>query len=113
MPDAQGTRCKSCGAPIFFAKTTKSPSVPFDAAPQHIYGQDEQGVMQHLGKGHVCHFATCPSREQHRKPPETRSKPPETRSKPANVSTVDRAKPASPGRHPAALEADSIFPPKD
>lgn len=95
MPDATGTFCKSCNAKIFFAKTTKNASVPFDAAVQHVYVMDEHGVMQHLGKGHICHFATCPSREQHRKP--------------ANVSAVDREKPAASPRAAEPAQGGTLY----
>lgn len=75
MPQAEGTKCRSCGTPIFYAKTEKGKDCPYDAKPRdedlaakvYVYAQDDKGVMRRQTHGHQSHWATCPSREQHRK----------------------------------------------
>jgi hypothetical protein len=74
--------CRSCGAPILWARTLKNRLMPIDAEP------DPKGalVMQ-AGSGraivrqlteldaperlrYTSHFATCPNAKQHRKEPD-------------------------------------------
>lgn len=89
-----GASCKSCHAPIVWAKTeakaatdTKGPkpsrAMPLDADPDTgqpaVPGNGNLVVIGHdagtpvvryvpTGRGmHVSHFATCPERDQHRK----------------------------------------------
>lgn len=82
------TQCRSCGAPIEWAKTAAGKPIPLDPplAPDNplkaranvrIAGRltDGTAVIVVVGHGegtHVTHFATCPNAGTHRKlPPRT------------------------------------------
>ena len=71
--------CKSCGAPIIWAKTPKGKRLPLDPEPVdngNVILTTEGAVVlgvavnepeyAHLDK-YVSHFATCPSASSHRK----------------------------------------------
>ena len=73
--NATPARCRSCGAPIFFALSTKGRRVPIDY--QEVPGGnlcvacDGEGLPRAVvvagGRGsYVSHFATCPDAAQHR-----------------------------------------------
>lgn len=73
------SKCKSCGAPILWAKTSKGKRTPIDAEPVRIAvltedpetGKEiiEDGlvVIAEGAVGHTSHWATCPTAEQHRR----------------------------------------------
>ena len=52
-PNARDAKCKSCGAPIAWVKTTAGKNMPVDTSAEH-YGES--------------HFAHCPNADAHRKP---------------------------------------------
>ena len=72
--------CRSCGAPMFFARTPKGKMIPLDRDP-HPDGNiqfTEKGVVflsrEAVQAGrllhstrYLSHFATCPNSKQHRK----------------------------------------------
>lgn len=65
-------RCRSCGAPILWARTTKSKSIPLDADPCEdgnltlIEGVAHYGAL--AGQRHYkSHYATCPDAARWRK----------------------------------------------
>jgi len=78
------SRCRSCSAPIFFAKTRTGKNVPIDWTPRvdgnlpvicvdglaWILDKDEpdQANADHF----VSHFATCPQAKKWRKPKQDR-----------------------------------------
>lgn len=73
-------KCKSCGAPVFWAHTSNGTVIPLDAdtmgrpldSPEGnlqilggevvVVGQLERGVSRH-----ISHFSTCPNAAQHRR----------------------------------------------
>lgn len=77
MTTATTTKCKSCGAPIRWAKTPSGSSVPLDAEPvaSGNVALRSDGIAIYLKAGEprpagatfVSHFATCPDAKQHRK----------------------------------------------
>jgi hypothetical protein len=76
--------CRSCGAPIVWAKTPRGKAMPLDATPAAdgniVLEEDNAGAIAHVrtaafggvGVFHKSHFATCPNANQHRKPKESR-----------------------------------------
>lgn len=64
--------CRSCGAPIVWAKTAAGKAMPLDAAsvlvmvPRAPTGTADEVVVDAV-RGHLSHFATCPHAAQHRK----------------------------------------------
>ena len=70
--------CRSCGAPIVWAKTSRGLSMPLDAAPVvdgNVAIRDGVAVVVDPGGlfderpgevRYVAHFATCPQAAQHR-----------------------------------------------
>lgn len=64
------TKCKSCGANIFWAKTEKGKNMPIDAQ-KSLCGNiqiGEDGVAVVTGAGpYTSHFQTCPQKKQWRK----------------------------------------------
>jgi len=69
------TRCRSCGAPILWAKTAKGKAIPLDPEPSQVGnieldGQTARYVspdMNALGRRYVSHFSTCPAASEHRR----------------------------------------------
>jgi hypothetical protein len=65
------TTCSSCGALIFWARTTRGNRIPIDANPVANGNLRLDGVEAHvvpIGQGtHVSHFANCPNAGKHRK----------------------------------------------
>lgn len=75
---AKQSKCRSCDAPIIWAKTTQDKNIPLDAEPSgagnitlvpggraHVHSRDElfpQGETLY-----VSHFVTCPNANEHRK----------------------------------------------
>lgn len=57
--------CKTCKAPILWAKTENGKAVPLDAEP--IKRFIEEGEVVKLVDTYVTHFATCPQADQHRR----------------------------------------------
>lgn len=75
--DAQPTRCRSCGAAIYFVQQPSGKLMPIDVlvpggqvprrgGPAIDDRGIEWGVPAGEGRG-VSHFATCPSAAQHRR----------------------------------------------
>jgi hypothetical protein len=65
-------RCRSCGAPIIWAKTARGSPIPLDASPgpQPNLAPNADGAMVVVPPGsgqHTSHFATCPNAAAHRK----------------------------------------------
>jgi len=74
------TDCKSCGAPIRWAKTIKGRPIPLDPDPSprgNIVLSDEGTALVYNSPGaiaprytddphYLSHFATCPNAESHR-----------------------------------------------
>ena len=75
------TKCKSCGAPIFWAKTIKGMPMPIDGEPSprgNIVISEEGVALVYRDPSAVApryadeprylsHFATCPNADDHRK----------------------------------------------
>lgn len=68
--------CRSCGAEIFWAKTTSGRNIPLDAdkvgpliVPDGNLEFVESGAVMVVGAGGKMrsHFATCPNANQHRR----------------------------------------------
>ena len=68
------SKCRSCGADIVWAKTTKGKAIPLDPAPVeggNIYlSADDVALVTTPGERplHVSHFTTCPQAAEHRRP---------------------------------------------
>lgn len=65
-------RCKSCEAPIEFARTAKGSRIPLDIAshPKANIIVDELGIARVVGEGNgvrISHFVTCPNAAKHRR----------------------------------------------
>jgi len=65
--------CKSCQAPILWAKSFAGNSMPLDATatPGGQWQVDERGIAytdKSAPLGHVSHFATCPDAKRFKKP---------------------------------------------
>jgi hypothetical protein len=78
--DREPTKCKSCGAPIFYCTyPATGKAAPFDAAPAEDGNALLEGDTYRLliprdraaytGQLHKSHFATCPHAAQHAKAP--------------------------------------------
>jgi hypothetical protein len=75
------TPCRSCKAPIIWAKTNSGKNIPLDAEPctdGNICIKDGLAVVVSDKQGGVwplpfykSHFATCPNAKQHRRPKES------------------------------------------
>ncbi len=90
MPEQ--AKCRSCGAPIIWAKTEAGKPMPLDIQPspsgtftiRHADGRAWRGNLHEelqaihkskikdLGPWYTSHFATCPNANQHRKPKESK-----------------------------------------
>lgn len=77
MSDFPTTPCRSCGAPIRWARTAAGKHIPLDATPTPDGNVllTEDGVATVVGGLHVwppdalrwtAHFATCPNADEHR-----------------------------------------------
>jgi hypothetical protein len=55
-------RCRSCNARVIWFKTALGKNMPVDE------GTVEQNDVILDMKRHISHFATCPNRDQHRRP---------------------------------------------
>ena len=73
-PEHARGRCKSCHAPLIWAKTTRGKWMPLDAEEVLVKGEtlwriDEQGVVQRaaIPRGHRAHHVTCPFADQYRR----------------------------------------------
>lgn len=66
------TTCRSCGADVIWAQTSKGRHIPLDAVPAsdgNILLTDGIARVVDPGQGHfVSHFVTCPQAHQWRKP---------------------------------------------
>ena len=70
-PASPPGRCKSCKAPIFWARTDNDRAIPLD--PQQrldgnvvLFGEGECRVVK-AGEGrYVTHFTSCPKASSHR-----------------------------------------------
>lgn len=69
-------RCRSCAAPIIWARTEKGKAMPLDAEPDQRGNCwfDDGGKMRVGGADrpdrlrYLSHFATCPQAATHRRP---------------------------------------------
>jgi hypothetical protein len=63
------TECRSCKAPIIWAKTQGGKLMPLDSLPQQRYvlEEREEGTVAIYRPVFVSHFATCPNADQHRR----------------------------------------------
>lgn len=63
--------CKSCGAPIYWAKTSAGKDIPLDAKPQKGFIVDfvkSSETLKAIPRNvYISHFATCPNADFHRK----------------------------------------------
>lgn len=65
--------CRSCKAPIIFAKTASEKFIPLDAVPVlggNVWLKDGYAVIDAPSpttKAHVSHFATCPEAKKFRR----------------------------------------------
>ena len=71
--DTTVTRCKSCDAMIFFARTDDFKNMPMDAKPIVMWrvkplGPGERDHKTAKIRVFQTHFATCPNAGAHRKP---------------------------------------------
>ena len=70
-------RCRSCDAPIIWARTAKGKSIPLDASPTsegnivlavfnvaHVLRSGESAAGRPT---YTSHFATCPNAAEHRR----------------------------------------------
>lgn len=67
------SKCKSCQAPILWVITPKGKRTPVDAKKTRVAQlMDVDGVLkiEEVAEGHVSHWITCPSADQHRKQPD-------------------------------------------
>lgn len=73
-------KCRSCGARIFWMKTTNGKLAPIDAEPSpdgNMVLRDDvahvvkKGDLFETGPKHKNHFATCPNAASHKKPRES------------------------------------------
>lgn len=72
------TKCRSCGAPVFWARTTNDKNIPVDAEPVEdgnfhvIAGQVVYHLAPAMGEQpkYKSHFATCPEANAWRAKPE-------------------------------------------
>jgi hypothetical protein len=81
QPDSErpaNLRCRSCGAPIFWAVNSNGNRVPIDAEPVQIEAAGRYAIdwpdapntsprAIHSPAIHLTHFATCPNAASHRK----------------------------------------------
>ena len=63
-PAAEAT-CRSCGAPVVWAKTANDRAMPLDARPEKRVVV-EDGVAR-VVDAFVAHWASCPNADEHRK----------------------------------------------
>lgn len=66
-------KCRTCGAPIFWAKTQAGKAIPIDKEPVprgNMVVTDGVAIVvkPHDGLAYVSHFATCAQSDQHRRP---------------------------------------------
>jgi hypothetical protein len=67
--------CRSCNAPIRWARTVNDKAIPLDAQPTTLGNLELRGQVAHhvtpdhnaLGTRYTSHFATCKNAAQHRK----------------------------------------------
>lgn len=67
------TKCRSCHAPIFYARTPSGTSMPIDAGTRIDGNLVIVDGVAHVrpdayGPKFVAHFATCPEAKKWRKP---------------------------------------------
>ncbi len=72
-----GAQCRTCEAPIVWALTQNGKKMPLDAEPSaegtfvlmngSTWRAKPEDIAVHRPL-HTSHFATCPDRDQHRKP---------------------------------------------
>lgn len=67
--------CRSCGAPILWARTVQGKAIPLDAQRSERGNIELRGGTAHYVTPdinaelrYISHFATCPQADQHRKP---------------------------------------------
>lgn len=93
MADLKVTFCSTCRAPIHFLTTKAGKQAPVDPGEVSVFVTDKKhkppiaivtvegevvrgflkptdapaGVMMHIVRGYISHFATCPAAHLHRK----------------------------------------------
>lgn len=63
----ESTKCKSCGVPIVYVRTSRGELIPVDL---ESLGPDEVlavGELHHVPGVHRSHFGTCPDAAQFRR----------------------------------------------
>lgn len=64
------SNCKSCGAPIYWAKTGSGKNMPIDAKPESRFIAEwdpKTGVLSVSNRNtYVSHFSTCSQADRHR-----------------------------------------------
>ena len=68
--------CRSCHAPIIWAKTANGKAIPIDATPTSLGNIEVDGGtakyvtadVNALGPRYVAHFATCPQANNYSRP---------------------------------------------
>lgn len=88
QPPREPARCKSCDAPIWWARSAAGALSPFDAEPslegkwvlkwsaaagemqsEGAHNPERRAELEAAGRNlYVTHFATCPNAAEHRKP---------------------------------------------
>lgn len=67
------SKCKSCQADILWVITPKGERTPVDAKKTRVATLMDMGgtlKIEEVHEGHVTHWATCVSADQHRKKPD-------------------------------------------
>lgn len=67
--------CRSCSAPLIWARTRRNKAIPLDAAPTSLGNIElDGGIAMYvtadvnaIGPRYVSHFVTCPKAKEHRK----------------------------------------------
>lgn len=60
-------KCRSCGAPIVWTKTTNGKRMPLDAKPELRMVLDVTTGVANVVDAYTSHFATCPDAADHRR----------------------------------------------
>lgn len=64
-------KCKSCGAEILWVTTAAGKSTPVDEKTTRVAMLIEEGEgnfkIGEVAKGHVSHWVTCPTANEHRR----------------------------------------------
>ena len=69
------SNCRSCSAPIIWARTTRGKAIPLDAQPTSLgnieisdgHATYVTADVNVIVPRYISHFATCPDAKEHRK----------------------------------------------